>query len=99
MAKDNIVLSLPGQFETSMSTAGSFSNLFVYNLPLDYFRSLPSRINAVTDGDVVKTVDKYLKPNKMIVIAVGDKAKIEPELKKLDLGNIIELNNEANPAK
>jgi len=99
MAKDNIVLSLPGQFETSMSTAGSFSSLFVYNLPLDYFRALPARINAITDSDVIKTVDKYLKPNKMIVIAVGDKAKIEPELKKLDLGNIIQLNNEANPVK
>ena len=29
---------------------------------------------------------KYLAPEKLIVVAVGDRVKIEPELKKLNLG-------------
>ena len=31
---------------------------------------------------------KYLVPEKMIVVAVGDRAKIEPELAKLNLGTV-----------
>ena len=31
---------------------------------------------------------KYLVPNTLIVVAVGDRAKIEPELTKLNLGAV-----------
>ena len=31
---------------------------------------------------------KYLVPEKLIVVAVGDRAKIEPELRKLNLGTV-----------
>jgi zinc protease len=99
MSKDNIVLALPAQFESSLSAVGTFSNLFVYGLPLDYYRSLPAKINGVTDADVARVVGKYLKPLNMIVVAVGDKAKIKPELEKLNLGKIEELDNEANQVK
>lgn len=99
MAKDNISLSLPGQFETSWSAIHTLSNLHVYGLPLDYYSLLPGKINAVTDADVTRIVDKYLKPLNMLVVAVGDRAKIEPELKQLNLGKIQELDNEANPLK
>jgi zinc protease len=44
-------------------------------------------------------VRKYLKPENMIVVAVGDKKKIEPDLEKLNLGPIEELDFEANPIK
>ena len=34
-----------------------------------------------------------------MVVAVGDKAKIEPELKKLDLAPIAERDYDGNPMK
>jgi zinc protease len=37
---------------------------------------------------VLGAARKYLAPAKMIVVIVGDRAKIEPELRKLDLGPI-----------
>jgi zinc protease len=31
---------------------------------------------------------KYIQPEKMIVLAVGDRAKIEEDMKKLNLGKV-----------
>jgi len=31
---------------------------------------------------------KYIHPDKIVVLAVGDKAKIEDEMKKLNLGKM-----------
>lgn len=96
-AKDNLVLSLPADFETTVSSTRSLSRLFVYDLPLDYFQSLPGKINAVTPSEVSNAVGKYMKPASTIVVLVGDKAKILPEVQKLNLGKIQELDAEANP--
>lgn len=99
MSKDNVALSLPGMFESSPSVAGSMANLFTYDLPADYYQKLPGRINETTSADVARVAEKYLKPEKTIVSVVGDKAKIEPELKSLNLGPIIEMDYECNPVK
>jgi zinc protease len=57
-------------------------------LPLDYYSTLPARINAVTIEQVQGVAQKYIHPDKMIVLAVGDRAKIEEEMKKLKLGKV-----------
>ena len=86
LAKDALARSLPGSFETSSNAAGSFSNVYIYDLGLDYFTRYPARVESVTAEQAQAAAKKYLAPEKLIVIAVGDRAKIEPELKKLNLG-------------
>jgi zinc protease len=88
MAKDSIVRTLPSEFETSGGTAGSLANLFIYDLGLDYYTRLPSQVNAVTGDTALAAAKKHLVAEKMIVVAVGDRAKIEPGLKKLNLGGL-----------
>ncbi len=88
LAKDSLVRSLPGDFETSAGAAGDFSNAYLYDLGLDYYAKLPGRLSAVAAEDVQGVAKKYLVPEKMIVVAVGDRAKIEPELAKLNLGAV-----------
>jgi zinc protease len=85
-SKDSLTRSLPGRFETSGQAAASFSEIFIYDLGLDYFTKYAARIDAVTADQALAAAKKHLVPNQLIVIAVGDKAKIEPELKKLELG-------------
>jgi zinc protease len=86
LAKDSMARSLPGRFERGTNAAGSFAELFIYDLPLDYFSTLSERINAVTIEQAQAMAQKYILPEKMIVLAVGDRAKIEEGLKKLNLG-------------
>jgi zinc protease len=53
---------------------------------LDYYSKLPESINAVTVQQAQAAAQKYIQPDKMTVLAIGDRAKIEPDLKKLELG-------------
>jgi len=68
--------------------AASFAELFTYDLPLDYYSNLPDRINAVTIEQAQNMAQKYIHPDKLIVLAVGDRAKIEEDMKKLKLGKV-----------
>jgi zinc protease len=88
LAKDSQSRSLPGMFEASSEAAGALAEIFLYDLSPDYYANLPERLSSVTAADAEAVAKKYLHPEQMILICVGDRAKIEPELKKLDLGAI-----------
>lgn len=88
LAIDSQTRSLPGLFETSASAAASYANIYVYDLGLDYYSKLPAQLNAVSPAVAQAVAKKYLAPEQMIVVAVGDKAKIEPDLAKLSLAPV-----------
>jgi zinc protease len=88
LSKDSLTRSLPSAFETSANVAASFSNIYIFDLGLDYFSKYAARVDAVTTAQAKTVAEKYLVPGKLIVIAVGDRAKIEPELRKLNLGPV-----------
>lgn len=88
MSKDSIIRSLPGNFESADSVNGQLADLWTFNLPLDYYAKLPARIEGVTSADARAAAEKYVHPENLLVIAVGDKAKIESGLKDLKLGPV-----------
>jgi zinc protease len=87
-SRDSLVRSIPGDFETSGSAAGSYSNIYVYDLGLDYYAKYPARIMGIKPADAQAVAKKYFVPGELIVIAVGDRAKIESDLAKLNLGPV-----------
>jgi zinc protease len=70
------------------------AELFVYGLPNDYFQKLPASFEAVTPEAVAKAAEDTIHPQNLVVVAVGDRAKIQSDLEKLDLGPI-ELRDES----
>jgi zinc protease len=88
LSKDYIVGSMAALFETSAGVVNNLGNIFTYHLPNNYYQLYPGQIKAVTPETVQAFATKLLKPESMVVVAVGDRAKIEPELKKLNLGGI-----------
>jgi zinc protease len=88
LAKDSIAQSLPGRFEHGSEAAATFAELYVYDLPLDYFSLLPGRLNAVTAEQAQAAAQEYIRMDKITVLAVGDRAKIEGDMKKLNLGKV-----------
>ncbi|MGA1998766.1 MAG: pitrilysin family protein [Terriglobales bacterium] len=97
MAKESNVRGLTADFETTSQTARTMSNLFVYSLPADYYRTLPAKIEGVTAADVHRMAEKYVSPDRMVVVVAGDRAKIEPDLKKLGLGTVQAQDTEGKP--
>jgi zinc protease len=88
LGKNFSLHSLPGQFETVGSTSSRIGDLFVYNLPIDYYRTLPSQYNSVSAAAITAAARKEVRPDQMIIVAVGDRHKIQPGLEKLGLGPI-----------
>lgn len=97
--KESVIRAIPADFETNASLAGQMSELWAYHLPLDYFSTLPAKFEAVTEAETTAAANKYIHADKMILITVGEKAKIEPQLKDLGLGPIEEWTEDAEPKK
>ena len=98
-AKDSLANSLPGAFETSANAVNSFSNVFTYDLGLDYYTKYAQQVNAVTAEQALNVALRYLQPDRLVVVAVGDRKVIEPELQKLNLGTIEIRDAEGRPTK
>ncbi|HXH70008.1 MAG TPA: pitrilysin family protein [Pyrinomonadaceae bacterium] len=99
--KQSLIRSYPRNFETVEQIAGQLANVVTYGLPDTYFNDYISRVNAVTLEDVNRVANKYLSPDKLAIVVVGDRKTIEPGLKQIEgLGNsIIYLDAEGNPIK
>ncbi len=87
-AKDSMVRSLPGRFDTVDSIANAMSSIFLYDRPLDYYAKLPDKYESVTEADIARVAKEYLHPDQLVIITAGDRAKIEPELKDAGLGPV-----------
>jgi len=97
LSKDSLVRSLPANFETSGDINATTANTYIYDLGFDYYSKLAPRISAVTTEQVRSVAQKYVIPEKLIVVAVGDKAKVGPALGKLNLGPTETWNADATP--
>ena len=60
--------------------------LVTYDLPDDYFQTYRDHVEAVTAEDVARVAKKYLDPDHLTIVVVGDAAKIEEGLKSLPFG-------------
>ena len=82
-AKERIILGFPGRFETTFGVAGQVAILVADELPDDEFERYQPRIEALTKADVDRVARQYITPDRMTVLIVGDRSKIEGPLKSL----------------
>ncbi len=54
----------------------------IYDLPEDYWDTYPAKLMAVTPADIQRVARKYIDPQTMQIIAVGDGGKIRAVLEK-----------------
>ncbi len=66
-----------------------------YGFAADYWDLYPAKIMAVTAADVRRVARKYLNPEAMQLVAVGDKEKIRPGLEKY--GPVAVFNDNGHP--
>ncbi|WP_437726220.1 M16 family metallopeptidase [Sorangium sp. So ce861] len=88
-AKANLIRQLPARFETAGATASTVASLAVYDLPLDEFGTRPARIQRITPADVQRVAQKYLVPEQLRVVLVGDAGAVGEQLSALQLGEVI----------
>ena len=99
-AKQSIIRGFPRGFETPDQIANGLELIATYDLPDTYFNSYIERVQAVSLEDINRVANRYLQPDRMAVVIVGDRKSIEQNLRTLDsLGeNINVVDNEGRPA-
>ncbi len=96
--KQSLIRRYPQGFETVGQISAQLSQLVVYNLPDSYFSDFIPQVNAVTVEDINRVANKYITPDKLAILVVGDRKVVEPKLKELGLP-VMFLDSEGNPAK
>jgi zinc protease len=94
--KNNQILGLPGSWETIDAVGGSLTEIVSYNLPDDYFKKYASLVEALSIDQVQNSAGKMLKPNQLVWVVVGDRAKIEESIKSLGYGEVKYLDGDGN---
>jgi len=70
-------------FDTNHIVAGSYAHNWVLGLPMSSLTKWPAQLGAVTAASAFKAAQSRVDPNELIVIAVGDKASVLPQLEAL----------------
>jgi len=78
----------PIRYETTDSIARALAALTIYGLPNDYFDSYRANIRRVSAMDVLHAADKYLHPDQLQLVVVGDPSVIAAPLAALDAGPV-----------
>ncbi|NGX84347.1 pitrilysin family protein [Aequorivita sp. KMM 9714] len=79
-------------FETLNSKLSMLSNISNYNYPVDYAKQREATVKALTVEEVKALAEKYIRPDKMIYVIVGDAATQLGKLDQLGLGKPVLLN-------
>jgi predicted Zn-dependent peptidase len=83
---DQRIRAIVASFALSLEQPGSLLNneivRKIYNLPKDYWDRYPAMVSAVSAEDVQRMAQKYLSPDALQVVAVGDAGKIKAWFEK-----------------
>ncbi len=96
-AKSNAILQLPGTLETKSGWGGQLSEQLQLGQPDNYLETFAAKVKTLSTGDVEDAAHTVVHPDSLVWVVVGDKAKIEPGLKELGIGEIRHIDGDGNP--
>jgi len=88
LAQGAFAQSLAGLFETSEDASKTVADLFVYDLPADYYAQLPAQAYAVTAAQVAGLAQRYLDMGALKIVVVGDRLKVAAGIEALGAGHV-----------
>ena len=87
-ARDNLALSFPEPFATVAGTAAMVGALWLDGLPPDTYATYATAVRAVTANDLARVAARYIDPDRMAIVVVGDWSVVGDEVQALGLGPV-----------
>jgi zinc protease len=78
-------------FETPDGIAAQTVELMAYDLPLDYWPRFPEKVRDLTERELWDTTRRYLDPEGIVIVLVGNSRAFKKGLKKLGHVRIIPM--------
>jgi predicted Zn-dependent peptidase len=86
--KNFVALRLPDQLETTGDMSGQLATLETYGLNASFFDDYVQRIMAVTAEDLSRVANQYLRPDRAVVVVVGDRQVVEAAVRAANVGPV-----------
>ena len=99
LAKANYLRSLPGLFAVAPLQTAEAAWAFALSLPADHHQKLAASVEAVTAEQAKAAAERAIVKEDMVVVLVGDRATIEAGLVGKDLGEVVFVGRDGQPAK
>jgi zinc protease len=97
LVKSTLLKSNAGRFETLQQLGGMLGPIVTYGLPFDYITQREAMVRNMTLEEHKSLSVKYLHPDKLVFVIVGDKETQFDKLKELGLGDPILVDKEGKP--
>lgn len=94
--KNALIKSNAGRFETFNSLLGMLQDISTYNLPLDYIEQEEKIVDRMTSDQLKTLANRYLHPDQMIYLVVGDAATQFEQFKNMGFDEVILLDKSGN---
>ena len=88
-AKDDLLNAFIFKYDTPEKVLNEQVVFAVYGYPSDFLEKYRAGVEKVTAEDVTRVALKYIQPEKLAIVVVGNKSEIKPPLS--DLGKTTEL--------
>jgi zinc protease len=88
MAQANLTLTLPGQWETMSAVLGSMHEIVQFGLPDNHFDTYAQRVRSLNTSKVDALARRFVQPDQLVWVIVGDRSRIEAGIRELNLGQI-----------
>lgn len=80
IAKDTIVNSFVFQYDTADKLVNARAELELLGYPPTYLKEFPEGISRVTREDVLSAAKKFLHPDRLVILVVGDRDQLQTQL-------------------
>jgi zinc protease len=95
----NMTSRLPGRFETLSSLEGAAIDVVNFNLPNDYWANFGTNMRGLTEKQLADAGKKFVQPDEVIWIIIGDLSKVEAGIRELGFGEVIKLDPDGKVIK
>jgi zinc protease len=87
-AKDNLLSSFLFRYDTREKVLAERERLEFYGYPADYLETYNTALGKVTVSDLEAAAKKYIHPDKLAILVVGNGPEIKPGLDELNMGPV-----------
>ncbi|MDP6662507.1 MAG: pitrilysin family protein [SAR202 cluster bacterium] len=84
-ARDGILRSIPGQFETQQQVLQHLTRMVVFGLPDDYFTTFADNVSEIALDDIHQAAEDMLDTDHLRILVVGDGDTIRDGVAELGL--------------
>jgi len=98
-AKDRYLNTYVFNFDSKAKIVNRLMTYDYNDYPMDFMETIKTGVEKVTKADVLKVAKKYLKPDKVQILVVGNKESFDKPLSSLGEVNVIDITIPAAKSK